>query len=109
MAAAAVTAGCASSPPAEDPRQPEQTTPTATATEAQLELVRVAGTVVSGAERGCLLLNTETRRYHLTGGDSETTLEPGQEVTVTGLADMSTTSSCEQTIPLTVSEVDPAD
>jgi hypothetical protein len=101
-AAAAITAGCA-----DGPRLSEQNTPATSATQAPLELVRVAGTVVSGAEPGCLLLDTEVRRYHLVGGDV-TALEPGQKVMVTGLADPNTTSSCEQTTPLTVSEVDPA-
>jgi hypothetical protein len=106
VVAIAVTAGCADSPPA-DPTLSEPNTPTTSATGAPLEFVRVTGTVVSGAEPGCLLLDTAIRRYQLVGG-GDTALSPGQQVTVTGLVDPNTIS-CEQTIPLTVSEVDPAD
>lgn len=101
--AIAVTAGCADSPSA-DPTPSEPNTTTGV----PLEFVRVTGTVVSGTEPGCLLLDTAVRRYQLVGG-GDTPLAPGQQVTVTGLADPNTTSSCEQTIPLTVSDVDPAD
>jgi hypothetical protein len=104
VAAAVLTAGCAEGADGqEDPTSTEQAAPT----EAPLELVRVTGTVVSGAEPGCLLLDNGVRRYHLVGG-GETALEPGQTVTVTGRADPNTTSICEQTTPLTIDEVVPA-
>lgn len=105
--AATVTAGCASGRPAEDTRQPEQSTP-ASATDLPRELIRTAGTVVTGAEPGCLLLDNGLRRYHLVGG-AEAGLEPGQEVTVTGLTDPNTTSTCEQSTPLTIDKVEPAE
>jgi hypothetical protein len=107
VAAAAVTTACADGPPVPDARQSEQSTPT-TATKVPLEVVLVMGTVMAGAEPGCLLLDTGVRRYHLVGG-AEAALEPGQEVTITGTADPNTTSTCEQTTPLTVEKIDPAD
>ena len=105
--ATTVTAGCASGPQAGGTRQSEQSTP-ASATDLPRELIRTAGTVVDGTEPGCLLLDNGIRRYHLVGG-AEAGLEPGQEVTVTGLADPNTTSTCEQTTPLTIDKVEPAE
>lgn len=99
---ATVTVGCAGDPPAQSV---EETTPEVT-TEPQ-ELVRIAGTVTAGPEPGCLLLDTGVTRYQLLG-DVGAALEPGQEMTVTGLADPNT-PGCGESTPLTVSEAVPAD
>lgn len=105
LAAAAVATGCGDNPSGGD--QPPRSTPE-TATAAPMELIRTVGTVVTGDEPGCLLLDTGTRRYHLVGG-AEATLEVGQEVTVTGLADPNTASTCAQATPLTIEKIDPAE
>jgi hypothetical protein len=103
MAAATLLTGCGGQSNGD---QPPQSTPEA-ATSAPMELIRTVGTVMNGAEPGCLLLDTGVRRYHLVGG-AEATLEVGQKVTVTGLADPNTASSCEQATPLTIDKIEPA-
>lgn len=102
VAAATLLTGCGGQSNGD---QAPRSTPDA-ATLAPMELIRSEGTVVNGEEPGCLLLDTGVRRYHLVGG-AEATLEVGQKVTVTGLADPNTTSTCEQATPLTIDKIEP--
>lgn len=104
VAAATVLAGCGDG--RSGGTQSSESSPEGP-TLAPMELIRTVGTVVNGAEPGCLLLDTGTRRYHLKGG-AEATLEVGQKVSVTGLADPNITSTCEQATPLTIDKIDPA-
>jgi hypothetical protein len=104
VVAATVAAGCGGPTPRDTQLSTPSTPPTPT--EFPPELIRTAGTVVSGAEPDCLILETVVRRYHLVNG-AEAGLKPGQEVTVTGLADPNTTSTCEQTTPLTIDKAEP--
>ncbi|UJW31569.1 hypothetical protein L3Q67_41455 [Saccharothrix sp. AJ9571] len=98
LAVALVTtaSACAGGTPSTDPPPP-----------GEIEEMRVTGTVVTGVEPGCLLLDTGTTRYLLVGGD-QTRLGPRQRVTVTGLAEPGTPTTCMEGIPLAVDEIHPA-
>jgi hypothetical protein len=106
-----VTAGCGSMPPAPGDELgtasvlPSVTTtlpPTTSPTSAGQEAT-VTGTVTTGVEAGCLLLDTDTAQYLLIGGD-RTVLHPGRKVVVQGVPDRDTMSTCQQGIPFKVSE-----
>lgn len=74
-------------------------------------LVRVTGTVVDGAEPGCLLLDTGFTKYVLLGGDKaaiEDAQENEEEVTVTGQAHTPTPTTCTGGIPLAIEQFTPA-
>jgi hypothetical protein len=101
VAGATLLAGCGESSGEQAPQSTSKAV-----TLAPMELIRTEGTVVNGEEPGCLMLDTGVRRYHLVGG-AEATLEVGQKVTVTGLADPNTTSTCEQATPLTIDKIEP--
>lgn len=75
------------------------------------ELVRVTGSVVSGEEPGCLLLDTGFTRYVLVGGDQaalELSEENEEQITVTGQAHTPTPTACTEGIPLEIEKVTPA-
>ena len=75
------------------------------------ELVRVTGTVVSGAEPGCTLLDTGVSKYVLLGGDQaaiEDAEENEEEVTVTGQAHTPAPTKCTEGIPLAIQQFTPA-
>jgi hypothetical protein len=103
---ATVAVGCAGAPrPDDGVEQSAQVVPEVTTQPP--ELIRSAGTVVSGPEPGCLLLDTGMRTYHLLG-EAAADLAPGQEVTVTGMNDPNVTS-CGDSTPLTITEVVPTE
>lgn len=75
------------------------------------ELVRVSGTVVSGAEPGCKLLDAGGAKYVLLGGDRaaiEEAEENEVEVTVTGQAHTPTPTTCTEGVPLAIQQFTPA-
>ena len=76
------------------------------------ELVRVTGTVVTGEQPGCLLLDTGFTTYVLLGGDKaaiEDAEENEEEVTVTGQAHTTTPpTTCTEGIPLAIQQFTPA-
>lgn len=71
------------------------------------EVVRTTGEVVAGVEPGCLLLDNGENRYLLLGS-KDNQLTPGRRVTVAGVADPGTPTTCMEGIPLRVTEVTPA-
>lgn len=71
------------------------------------EVVRTTGEVVAGVEPGCLLLDNGETRYLLLGS-KDNQLTPGRRVTVAGVADPGTPTTCMEGIPLRVTEVTPA-
>jgi hypothetical protein len=75
------------------------------------ELVRVSGTVVSGEEPGCLLLDTGFTTYVLLGGDQAALAlaeEDEEPITVTGQAHTPTPTACTEGVPLKIEKVTPA-
>jgi hypothetical protein len=105
------TVGCSTAASNEDdpttrPVVPEATSAAVIGTSAG-ELVRVTGTILEGAEEGCLLLEGGGTRYALVGGQ-QGSLNVDDEITVTGYANPSTPSPCAEGIPLTVAEIGPA-
>ncbi|MFC4855787.1 hypothetical protein [Actinophytocola glycyrrhizae] len=111
-ALALLTAGCAEEPPVLDippstEPPPEVTTSQSGAPAPENEVVRTTGEVVAGVEPGCLLLDNGEIRYLLLGGDRDR-LEPGHRLTVTGVADPGTPTTCMEGIPLRVTELGPA-
>lgn len=67
--------------------------------------VTVRGVVQPGVEAGCLLLDGEGGPYLLLGGQQE--LRAGAEVVVRGRVEPDTMTTCQQGIPLKVTEVRP--
>jgi hypothetical protein len=76
------------------------------------ELVRVTGTVVTGEQDGCVLLDTGFTTYVLLGGDKaviEDAVENEDEVTVTGQANATTpATTCTEGTPLAIQKFTPA-
>lgn len=99
--------GCADGRQADAPSPSTPDYPVITNTREPLELVHATGTVVAGTQPGCLLLETDVKRYHL-AGDRAAELEPGQKVMVTGLFDPNLLSTCDAAAPLTIDEISPA-
>ena len=69
--------------------------------------LEVTGVVTEGVEQGCLLLSTPTGEFLLMGGDPGVP-ETGRTVTVVGTTQPELVSTCQQGVPLRVSEVRPA-
>ncbi|SFB60801.1 hypothetical protein SAMN05216266_12643 [Amycolatopsis marina] len=67
--------------------------------------VTVRGVVQQGVEAGCLLLDGEGGPYLLLGGQQE--LRAGAEVVVRGRVERDTMTTCQQGVPLKVTEVRP--
>lgn len=61
----------------------------------------VRGTVSTGAESGCLILNTGTAQYLLLGADPAIAVA-GAEIEVTGKADPGAMTTCQQGTPFHV-------
>lgn len=75
------------------------------------ELVRVTGTVVTGEQDGCVLLDTGFTTYVLVGGDKvaiEDAVTNEEEVTVTGHANATTpATTCTEGTPLAIQKFTP--
>jgi hypothetical protein len=93
-------------PPSTEPA-PEVTTSPTGPPAPENEVVRTTGEVVAGVEPGCLLLDNDEIRYLLLGGDRDQ-LQPGRRVTVFGVADPGTPTTCMEGVPLRVTDVSPA-
>lgn len=106
-AAVAAMTGCADGRQADDPPPSTPHNAVVTNTRKPLELISATGTVVTGTQPGCLLLDTDVKRYHL-AEDRAAELQPGQKVMVTGLFDPNLLSTCEAAGPLTIDEISPA-
>lgn len=117
LAVAAVgilAAGCGGGPPPgvdvpPSPGSPQEVTTSPTGPPApENDVVRATGTVVAGVEPGCLLLDNGEVRYLLLGDndDNDDKLVPGHRVTVTGVADPGTPTTCMEGIPLRVTEIE---
>lgn len=76
------------------------------------ELVRVTGTVVTGEQPGCVLLDTGFTTYVLLGGDQaaiDDAVANEEEVTVTGQANATTpATTCTEGTPLAIQKFTPA-
>lgn len=110
VVAAVALAGCAGAPAGGTASTRTTQDDPASAT-AVPELVRVTGTVVSGVQDGCLLLDTGFSRYVLLGGDQAQLTQAAEnedEITVTGQANSPASSSCTGGTPLAVDKVVPA-
>jgi hypothetical protein len=109
----AVTAACGTNegPPTEEMNPTPK--PSQTMTSPQVpptpggNFAEVTGTVVAGAEEGCLILDTGDTRYVLLGGDRGR-LTPDSRLTVTGVADARTQTTCSDGIPLEITEIEEA-
>lgn len=113
VAGVVLATGCGGGPspgvdvPTSPESAPEVTTSPTGPPAPENEVVRTTGTVVAGVEPGCLVLEVGETRYLLLGGN-EDRLQPGREVTVTGVADPGTPTTCMEGIPLRVTEIEPA-
>ncbi|HIW63633.1 MAG TPA: hypothetical protein H9881_14335 [Candidatus Stackebrandtia excrementipullorum] len=65
------------------------------------EGMTLTGTVSSGVEMGCVLLEFEGTTYNLVGGDASV-LSPGTEVEVTGTVNEGLMTTCQQGVPFEV-------
>ena len=111
VVAAVALAGCAGTPVGGGAAPTRTTQDDPAPVTAVPELVRVTGTVVSGAQDGCLLLDTGFSRYVLLGGDQAQLTQAAEnedEITVTGQSNSPASSSCTGGIPLAVDKVVPA-
>ncbi len=107
-AVAVLAAGCGGGPPpGVDVPATTESAPEVTTSQTENEVVRTTGEVVAGVEPGCLLLDNDEIRYLLLGGDRDQ-LQPGRRVTVSGVADPGTPTTCMEGVPLRVTEVSPA-
>lgn len=112
VAAVAVAAAGCGTPPGVDVPPPTEPPPEVTTSPTgppapENEVVRTTGEVVAGVEPGCLLLVNDEIRYLLLGGDRDQ-LRPGRRVTVSGVADPGTPTTCMEGVPLRVTHVSPA-
>ncbi|SFQ58926.1 hypothetical protein SAMN05421810_11070 [Amycolatopsis arida] len=64
------------------------------------------GVVQDGVEPGCLILATGTEQYLLLGAGGAMA-KPGAEVVVTGRVEPDTLTTCQQGVPLAVTDVRP--
>lgn len=64
----------------------------------------LTGTISSGVESGCVLLEQDGTTYNLVGGDREVLAE-GAEVEVTGSVDEGLMTTCQQGTPFAVDTV----
>lgn len=65
------------------------------------EGMTLTGTVSSGVEAGCVLLEFEGTTYNLVGGDTSV-LTPGTDVEVTGTVNEGLMTTCQQGVPFEV-------
>jgi len=123
LAALLVTGGCAGAgesgtpadapssaptlPPAELPNDPP---PVSLAPKGSAGAQTITGTVTSGVEPGCLLLTGGSESYLLIFEDAalRARAKVGARITVTGLADPTMMTTCQQGTPFVVASVRPA-
>jgi Protein of unknown function (DUF5818) len=70
--------------------------------------VTLTGTVRTGVEPGCLLLDADGGRPYLLVGGERAALRPGARVAVTGRVERDLLSTCQQGEPLVVASIEPA-
>lgn len=80
---------------------PPSSTPLSTSPSRALDATTVRGTVSTGVEQGCVLLDTGTTQYLLLGADPAIAVA-GAQVEVTGKADPGAMTTCQQGTPFTV-------
>ncbi|WP_434446771.1 copper chaperone PCu(A)C [Lentzea sp. E54] len=71
------------------------------------EAVTLRGTVRSGVEAGCLVMESDGRQYLLLGGNSAV-VKPGAEVVLEGVARQGQATTCQQGIPFEIARAEPA-
>lgn len=115
VAVAFAAAGCAAGSSTDGDTQGTPTRNDALSTGATgpaTELVRVTGTVITGEQPGCVLLDTGFTTYVLLGGDKaaiEDAVANEEEVTVTGQANAtSPATTCTEATPLAIQKFTPA-
>ena len=82
---------------------PPSSAPITTPSRALEPGITVRGTVSSGVEAGCLVLNTGTAQYLLLGADPAIAVA-GAEVEVTGRAEPGAMTTCQQGTPFQVTK-----
>ena len=65
--------------------------------------MELRGTVESGVEAGCLILQAGDKTYNLIGGDREV-VKPGAKVVVRGSEKPDMVTTCQQGVPFQVVE-----
>lgn len=80
---------------------PPSSTPLSASPSRALDATTVRGTVSTGVEPGCVLLDTGTTQYLLLGADPAIAVA-GAEVEVTGKPDPGAMTTCQQGTPFTV-------
>ncbi|MFC3895653.1 hypothetical protein ACFOWZ_29610 [Lentzea rhizosphaerae] len=93
----------ASSTPTSDTSTPSIPSPTllSTSPSRALDVMTVRGTVSTGVEPGCVLLDTGSTQYLLLGADPAIAVA-GAQVEVTGKPDPGAMTTCQQGTPFTV-------
>lgn len=98
--------------PEEDTPMPEETTPyldpSAGSSDKPTSSMTITGTVESGVEAGCLILEYDGTVYGIFGNYDRSVVYAGAEVTLSGYTDLGMMSFCQQGTPFVVEEAESA-